>query len=160
LSPATNQPLVVTVFADRISSTSGTLDAQLMEGATQRASLTGVGIVPFSSSPAGAIQPRTVTDGVTTNTSTTITSATANFVAADVGSVVESTNIPAGTTISSVTNSTTAILSAAATASGSSQSIIIDGKVTAAFNLIFPWSSVQNVSDWNQLQLKMQFTAA
>ena|SRR5246127_2346 len=61
--------------------------------------------------------PRTVTDGVTTNLSTTVTSATAAFTSSDVGQKITGTGIPTNTTIASVTNSTTAVLSAAATAS-------------------------------------------
>jgi len=58
---------------------------------------------------------RTVTDGVL-NSTTTVTSATAAFTAADVGCYVIGTGIPLGTTIASVTNSTTVVLSVAATA--------------------------------------------
>jgi len=58
---------------------------------------------------------RIVTDGVT-NTTTTFTSATAQFSAADVGRTLSATGVPAGATISSVTNPTTVVLSAAATA--------------------------------------------
>jgi hypothetical protein len=57
---------------------------------------------------------RTVTDGVTTGT-TGLTSATANFTSADVGlvlSVASDTEVPIGTTIVSVTNPTTVVLSA------------------------------------------------
>lgn len=64
-------------------------------------------------------------DGVTTQGSTTLTSATANFTGADVGSAIvqqtsrdsadPSGSIPTGTTIASVTNSTTVVLSQAAT---------------------------------------------
>jgi len=61
---------------------------------------------------------RTVTDGVT-NSTTTITSAMAAFVAGDVNRVVSGAGIPAGAKIASVTNSTTAVLSIAATASAS-----------------------------------------
>jgi len=59
---------------------------------------------------------RSVSDGVLNGT-TTVTSATAAFVAADVGAYVIGTGIPAATTISSVTNGTTVVLSAAATTS-------------------------------------------
>jgi flagellar hook protein FlgE len=55
-------------------------------------------------------------DGVTTTGSTTLTSATANFTAADVGKAISGAGIPAGTTIQSVTNGTTIVLSQAATA--------------------------------------------
>jgi hypothetical protein len=58
---------------------------------------------------------RTLTDAVTANTSTTITSATAYFTAADVGRPVVGTTITAGTTIASVQSATSATLSAAAT---------------------------------------------
>ncbi len=61
---------------------------------------------------------RTVTDGVTTNTSTTITSSTAAFVAADIGKPIAGTGIPAGATIAAVASATSATLSAAATATG------------------------------------------
>lgn len=60
-----------------------------------------------------------VTDGVTTNGDATLTSATANFTSAAVGYTVEGTGIPAGTTIASVTNSTTVELSANATRTAS-----------------------------------------
>lgn len=63
--------------------------------------------------------PLSVTDGVTTNTSTTVTSATARFTFNDIGISISGAGIPASTTIASVTNGTTAVLSAAATASAS-----------------------------------------
>jgi hypothetical protein len=71
------------------------------------------------------IYQRQVTDGVTTSGSPNITSATANFTAADVGAPVSGAGITAGTTILSVTNATTAVLSANATASASSVRILI-----------------------------------
>jgi hypothetical protein len=58
---------------------------------------------------------RSVTDAVL-NSTTTVTSATASFVASDAGRPVTGTGIPAGATIASVTNGTTIVLSAAATA--------------------------------------------
>ena len=71
----------------------------------------GQGRLPFG---AGA-GSRTVTDGVENGT-TTVTSATAAFVAAtDVGQPISGAGVPAGTTIASVTNATTAVMSAAAT---------------------------------------------
>lgn len=63
---------------------------------------------------------RTVADGVTTNGSAAITSATASFTADDVGKPISGTNIPASTTILSVQSSTAATLSANATGSGTS----------------------------------------
>ncbi|MEZ5145347.1 MAG: SdrD B-like domain-containing protein [Acidimicrobiales bacterium] len=68
---------------------------------------------------------RTVTDGVTTNASTTLTSATAAFTAADVGSLVGGSGIPAGTRIASVTNATTVVMSAAATATATGVTVSI-----------------------------------
>lgn len=61
---------------------------------------------------------RTVTDGVTTNSDATVTSATAVFDESDVGKPISGTNIPAATTIASVTSATSAELSANATGSG------------------------------------------
>lgn len=76
----------------------------------------------FTQYPAAA---RTVTDGVTTNASTSVTSATAAFTALDVGATIAGTGIPGGTTIASVTNATTVVTSAASTATGSSLSLTI-----------------------------------
>ena len=67
---------------------------------------------------------RTVTDGVL-NSTTTVTSATANFVGSDVGSLVIGTGIPVGATITSVTNATTVVLSAAATTTSSAVTLQI-----------------------------------
>lgn len=71
------------------------------------------------------LSQRTISDGVTTLGSPIITSATAAFVSGDVGREVRGVGIPTGlvvlgpgTTIASVTNGTTAVLSANATASG------------------------------------------
>lgn len=95
LAPAaTNQPLVVTIFADRVSSTSGSLAAQIYEGATLRSSLTGI-----------AIPDMTATGGTGTATSGTIST-------------------------------------------------------SAVVELVFPWTDVQNIVDWNQLTLKLQVTAS
>ncbi len=68
---------------------------------------------------------RTVVDGATTSTSTTVTSATAAFTSRDVGAVIATANLPTGTTIASVTNATTVVVSVAATATGTSQSVTI-----------------------------------
>lgn len=54
----------------------------------------------------------------TTSTSTAITSADAEFTAADVGASIVGEGIPAGATITAVTDATNATISAAATASG------------------------------------------
>jgi hypothetical protein len=72
---------------------------------------------------------RTVMDAFTTSASTTISSSTAYFTAADVGKPIVGAGIPASTTISAVTNSTTATLSAAATATSGNLTVSIGGTV-------------------------------
>lgn len=64
-------------------------------------------------------------DGATTNTSTTMTSASAAFKANDVGKAITGAGIPAGTTIASRTNATTIVLSQAATATATGVSFTI-----------------------------------
>ena len=72
-------------------------------------------------------QNRTVTDGVANGT-TTLTSATASFTSpADVGTYITGALIPNGTTITAVNSATSVTMSAAATGSGSSQTIVIGG---------------------------------
>ncbi len=66
-----------------------------------------------------------ITDGVS-NSTTTITSATAAFTQADVGATITGTDLPAAVYIASVTNGTTAILSAAATGTGSGRTWTIN----------------------------------
>jgi hypothetical protein len=72
---------------------------------------------------------RTVMDASTTSGSTTITSNTAYFTAADVGKPIVGAAIAAGTTIAAVTNSTTATLSAAASADSGNLTVTIGGTV-------------------------------
>jgi hypothetical protein len=67
---------------------------------------------------------RSVTDGVTNGT-TTVTSATAAFNSNDVGAIVGCVDLPAGTTIASVTNATTIVASVAATGSGTARALTI-----------------------------------
>lgn len=62
-----------------------------------------------------------------TNGTTTITSATAAFVSTDQGRLVTGTNLAANTYIASVTNGTTAVLTIAATGSGSGGTLNISG---------------------------------
>lgn len=78
------------------------------------------------------IGSRVVTDGVTTNSSTAITSATAAFTQADVGKLISGTGITSGTTIAAVTSGTAATLSAAATATGTSISFTIGAALASA----------------------------
>lgn len=71
---------------------------------------------------------RSVSDMVTNGT-TTITSATAAFVAGDQGRLVTGTNIPNGTFIQTVTNGTTVVLTKAATGSGSGGTLTLSGPI-------------------------------
>lgn len=64
-------------------------------------------------------QTNVYADGVS-NTDTSYTSATAAFVATDKGRTITGTNIPAATTIATVTNATTLVLSQATTGTGTS----------------------------------------
>jgi hypothetical protein len=68
---------------------------------------------------------RTVTDAVTVNGSTTITSGSANFGPADVNLIVSGSGITAGTTIASVTDDADAELSGPATVDATSVSLAI-----------------------------------
>jgi hypothetical protein len=72
---------------------------------------------------------RTVMDASTTTGSTTITSSTAYFQAADVGKSIVGAGIQAGTKIASITNSTTATLSTAALADAGNLTVTIGGTV-------------------------------
>src|SRR6185295_5901567 len=67
---------------------------------------------------------QTFPDGVE-NSTTTFTSASANFTANDVGKTITGSGIPSGTTIASRTNSTTIILSQAETATATGVSFTI-----------------------------------
>jgi len=77
---------------------------------------------------------RTVTDGVTTSGSATLTSASAIFTSGDVGASVAGANIPSGTTIQAVTNSTTITMSASATASTSNATATF-GATTVVYSI-------------------------
>lgn len=75
---------------------------------------------------AGATPSWAVSDGVT-NTTTTITSATASFGEGDIGRTITGTDIPANTVISSITSATTAVISQAATGSHTGCTFTITG---------------------------------
>lgn len=83
----------------------------------------------ISSQESNANNNATFNDGVSNNT-TTWTSASAVFVAGDVGQTfVSAGNVPAGTTIASRTNATTVVLSQAATTNLTSLTFTIGGRV-------------------------------
>lgn len=69
---------------------------------------------------------RVVTDAHTAS-DTSLTSATANFTSADVGDTVSGTGIFAGSTIASVTNATTVVLSHVTTATATGVTVTITG---------------------------------
>ncbi len=73
---------------------------------------------------------RVLTDAVTTSGSTTLTSASADFTSADVGKLIFLAGVPVGTTIASVTNTTTAVMSAEASASASALTLAVATPVT------------------------------
>jgi hypothetical protein len=101
-------------------------------GCTLDVGCSGAGVWSLPSVASVFTDSRTVTDGVITNASKTITSASASFISGDVGRSVRGDGILDGTFIESVTNSTTAVLSQASsrTASGVSltfgQSWVLD----------------------------------
>jgi hypothetical protein len=68
---------------------------------------------------------RTLADGVTTNGSPIVTSATGAFTSADVGRVISGVGIPTGSFIFSLNSATSVNISQNATATGSSISITI-----------------------------------
>jgi hypothetical protein len=114
-------------------------------------------------------ETHSVTDGVTTNNSSSISTVSAFFTATDVGAVIVGSNIPAGTVVISVTNNTHAVLSNNCSGSGSAltftitksysyqiQGLILPDNETATClaelggsvlvgginNLIYPWDEV------------------
>ena len=90
---------------------------------------------------------RTVTDGVTTSASTTVTSATAAFTAVDEGKpITAGSNLPAGTYILSVTSATAVVVSQPATASGTALSTTI-----GAASLFTNTFSLQNAQTGSNL---------
>jgi hypothetical protein len=82
--------------------------------------------VQVPSAPPGS---RAVSDGVTVQGDTTVTSATAAWTGGDVGKVVWSPAFPVGTTVASVTNGTTAVLSAPATLAATGVHLLIGAQV-------------------------------
>lgn len=122
-SPISNAPLLLPAQTSDLN-LSGTLQYAACFQVT-----VGTQPIPVARFIFNAQVPRTTTaDGAMTNASTTLTSATAAFGAPDVGAVVTVAGaFPAGTivTIVSVTNSTTVVLSTAATATVSGAALSV-----------------------------------
>jgi len=82
----------------------------------------------------GAYGARTVSDAVTSNNSTSLTSASANFTSADVGKSIAGTGIPPGTTIQSYVSATNVTMSNSATADAASAEAVI-GASTVVYSI-------------------------
>ena len=113
-----------------------------------------------------AANTRTVTDGVL-NTNTSLVSASASFTSADVGRAVAGSGITVGTTIDSVSNTTTVVLSDATTATATGVTVLIGTNVEAPIYPFFPLtffdeqgsSEIKGTSGYNITTLT-QFPAA
>lgn len=109
----------------------GTLDPQTWRGCHVKSGeiavpASGLATLKLDVDARSAHMTRTVADGVTTNTSATLSSATAAFDFDDIGAPVSGTGIPASTTITAVaTDGTSCTMSAAATADGTGLTITI-----------------------------------
>ncbi len=83
-----------------------------------------------------SVTTRTVSDGVTTISAATITSATAAFTQADIGrTVTAGSNFAANTTIIGITSATVAVTSTAATASGTALALVVGTTAQYAHNI-------------------------
>lgn len=91
-------------------------------------------------------------DGATTNASTNFTSAAASFGAADVGKVIAAIGVPTGATISSVTNPTTVVLSAAATATAAGLAFTIKDRAVPG-----PLSHFSDIRMWRERDIPGHF---
>lgn len=80
---------------------------------------------------------RTATDGAVTAGSTTLTSASISFTSSDVGEVVQVPGVPVGATIASVTDATTAVMSAEANVTGSALLIAVGTPVVVNSGSVF-----------------------
>jgi prepilin-type N-terminal cleavage/methylation domain-containing protein len=88
---------------------------------------------PEVACPTGA--SRSVNDGVTVNGNTTVVSPTVAFTAADVGASISGDGIPGGTTITSVTSGSAAVISAAASATGTGITLKLGPPASVTMNV-------------------------
>lgn len=113
----------------------------------QNISIQAQGIIPQANYTVSYGATRSVTDGVL-NATTTVTSATASFTSRDVGATISGGTIPANAYIVSVTNSTTVVISAAATGSATSVHLSITQAstiVSTGLTTLFSPSTKQTV---------------
>lgn len=95
----------------------------------------GIQTLGVTTNPVVIPNYRTVVDSTTTSGSKTVTSATGGFTSADVGSPVGGTGIASGSTIASVTNSTTIVLSANANATSTNGTFTVESGYAASPNM-------------------------
>ncbi len=145
---------LVSAFQGTVSTSFNTIDANFaFNVATKVGPYTAVAGDFIKADVSG----RTVTDGVT-NSTAVVTSATASFVAGDVGRLITGTNIPALSYIGVVTNGTTIGLSSSpttntpvnATGSGSGITLVIGAS----------WSLTLPASPFNGAQVGVKLTVA
>jgi len=134
------------LFTD--ASASGSTDT-LRNGVVGR--VAGFTVLQSNVAPSGS---RTVADAVTTASSKTLTSATANFTASDVGALVGDggTKITDGTTIASVESATSVTMSANAAAAGTAINLTIG---TSGSNVI-----LAGIADATSLAVQITETEA
>lgn len=132
--------------SDGLGAAQETITNQLVKAAdkallcgSSAAGITGL----LASAGTTLIHSRKITDGVT-NTDTSLVSATAAFTSADVGSTVAGAGIYAASTIASVTNATTVVLSHATTATATGVTITITVQETYLDSLIDALSTAEN----------------
>jgi prepilin-type N-terminal cleavage/methylation domain-containing protein len=93
---------------------------------------------PYSASSTTADQSiqyggRSLSDASITSGSANLTSATGAFTSADLGKSVTGSNIPSGTTVSTVSSSTAIVMSASATATASGATVRIGSAATISY---------------------------
>lgn len=104
----------------------------------------------------GVAAPRTATDGATTDSSTTLT-ATLTFASpADVGKIIVCPGVPAGTTVVSVTNATTVVMSNPATATGTGKTVLLLTPLPAGADLSAEYATI-NAAD---IPVRLHYTTS
>lgn len=139
LTVATTDPEFQELVAGYSLITSGGQSIGAAAPAVGAAPPAGVSIEAWTKAWIGGGPPpgQIYTDMVTVSASPNLVSATAAFTAADVGRTVVGTGIPASTTILSITNGTTVVMSANATASASGVTVTI-GRPGAYYRWVLP----------------------